>query len=1605
MGSATTEREGKVFMCLRQGLLAVIGLLLLLSEAQGAPADKLFFQKGYTQQSGSFTITGNTRIVFESADAETRKMIARLEEPGGWLNNLRRATSLDISIVVGGNVTQNDIVFSTTKDADFASALRATTLTVYSSRNNDRDVDLSRYRTKVITDNVKKEGYKYKAGAAGVTIQYNEALGAFRGMQEIVRLVMRDSNGIGKHRELPLGMGIDYPRYAERYISLDVARVFMPVEQVIGLMGKMSLHKINRLLLYLSDDVRKHGNAHTRGYFRLETAHPTITAPDGNYYTKKDWDKLEAAAARYGIEIIPEISSPQQSQALRQYRDAIGDDDDDIAFAPREIYHGNRGNIDVSSNLKRTRAAAWVANFIKKYKRDGWFKSDTINIGGIRNEGFGDNQYTQDGVTYNRWADMSAYIQLLYTAMTSDDTFKRVQMTGNSLKGLTGISRNIEVMYNYYGGDFTNYNYIDGRRWHDFHNVLLGFFPVGRISSKGLDISESYRVKQNERHRRYQGTTTGLPDGIGMYNAAAGLAFRYPDKISRQFQNIGIKVSIPAIGLQAWNGHIYNPAGSIIADYADTGYNSLKAVSQEFHGYEIENLYPSRYPYFASESESYSMLVDASSRHLRIQLRDISNHRLLPGVYSDNWFGWDDDEISAIPKGPLFFLRGVTVAVEMVGEGKAMTGGRICTDSVYKSGKRSVSLCDADSWTNDIAGSGILRKTGPGRLALLGSNSFTGNIELGEGTLMIEADENLGAVSSTLMIDEGMLAFVPGTGGTITISSGRRFSVETNGGMMDLNGNYVNMEGGFVGSGMLGIEDGIMQLENAVDFDGSLIANRRSVVEIHNEKGLGVTLRFNGGILSFGKELTIARPQIMAAAGRDVRIDTNGQEAEVRATISGRGGLVKLGQGTLHLTSDANSYRGDTFVQAGVLVGDASSISGDMFASSGITVTFDQQADGEFGGEISLAGGLFRKTGAGALTLQRPASATSWEVMEGTLASEGAFAGNVAIAAGSGFSFLGAAGRYEGTISGSGDLVRDGSGILVLGGESRDFAGDIRVAANSTLLLEGFLSGKVVHVEANGMFGGDGSAVIGRITVSSGGVFFADGIQVNGRMQLAPGAKYEARLTRTSRVGGAKISGGILALKGNFEGIVGDPFRADGIYEILFSSGGVEGKFADVTTEKDFPFMKFAVIYSGREVRVQTEGNSNVITDILKLDDQEETEVSKANTEAMARMLDDARSNTNIEELGILEDAIMVLPLDSEVIKDGLDSLSGELHASVKSAFITANDGLRDAVASQSRAAIGAGAGTVASAKLAQEDARFNLEKKQWGFFADDDNPVFWAKPLVAWGSNPGGDEFKDIKYEGGGFLLGGDANIYKDWRVGFFGGISSTDFFQSQQKETSGKDNARHAGAYGGKRWGRLSLLSGFSYTWHRIKTERTATVGNMDIPLQSNYNARTFGAFAEASYQIETANSVVEPFIAATYTKHGTVPFGEITKIQDVEENIFNMSEQNSTELAMEIGARALTSAENLKLPSSAKLYGGLSLKVPTKKAQIVIPQSAGNSQPVDIRGTPVSGKSVKVEIGVNFRLDENSDLNLVYSYSQLIEKKGNARSSFEGRFAYSF
>jgi hexosaminidase len=162
------------------------------------------------------------------------------------------------------------------------------------------------------------EGYQLDVTASAVTLRANQPAGLFNGVQTL-RQVMPPQIEATTVQPGPWtiagGRIVDYPRFAYRGAMLDVARHFFGVTAVERYIDEITLYKVNRLHLHLSDDQGWRIVINSWPNLAIYGGSTAVGGGPGGYFTQDDYRQIVAyAAARY-VTIVPEIDTPGHTNA------------------------------------------------------------------------------------------------------------------------------------------------------------------------------------------------------------------------------------------------------------------------------------------------------------------------------------------------------------------------------------------------------------------------------------------------------------------------------------------------------------------------------------------------------------------------------------------------------------------------------------------------------------------------------------------------------------------------------------------------------------------------------------------------------------------------------------------------------------------------------------------------------------------------------------------------------------------------------------------------------------------------------------------------------------------------------------------------------------------------------------------------------------------------------------------------------------------------------------------------------------------------------------------------------------------------------------------
>jgi outer membrane autotransporter protein len=491
--------------------------------------------------------------------------------------------------------------------------------------------------------------------------------------------------------------------------------------------------------------------------------------------------------------------------------------------------------------------------------------------------------------------------------------------------------------------------------------------------------------------------------------------------------------------------------------------------------------------------------------------------------------------------------------------------------------------------------------------------------------------------------------------------------------------------------------------------------------------------------------------------------------ASVANVLTGTAGLAKTGRGTLVL-SGANTYSGGTNVAAGALVGNSGTFgTGAATIATDAQLIFDQQVAGTFGNGINGTGTLI-KDGAGKLILTGENGLTGGTfVQAGTLQVDGALAGSSVTV------------RAGGTLGGTGtvgDTIIEAGGTIAPGGSigTLNVAGDFTQSTGSTYAVE---------LDAAGQ---------------------SDLILVDGDATIQPGATISVTRLGTSRL--------VLGTRYTVLTAEGEGGRS-GTYATVSGPGATVSRFIGVTASYDA---------------------SNVYLNVVR---NRAFAAAGATPNQIA-----AASGADNAGNGLMYTAIAYLQTDAEA-QAAFDAISGEVHASARGVTL--------------------------------EDSRFVREAMlNRTFGTREPGKGLWFHGYGSWGSFDGDGNAANVKRDIGGFFIGGEMVSDSGLIVGAVTGYGEAKIKVSDRDSRADTSDA-YLGAYVGFNAIGFNIRGGLAYMWRDVKTVRNIAFTGFTDTAAAKYDLNTFQIFADAGYKIDIGSSAVEPFFQLAYVDMANGGFQE--------------------------------------------------------------------------------------------------------------------------------
>ncbi|WP_432285537.1 autotransporter-associated beta strand repeat-containing protein [Aminobacter sp. BA135] len=457
--------------------------------------------------------------------------------------------------------------------------------------------------------------------------------------------------------------------------------------------------------------------------------------------------------------------------------------------------------------------------------------------------------------------------------------------------------------------------------------------------------------------------------------------------------------------------------------------------------------------------------------------------------------------------GGLLFGKDLSVAGGATFDlnGKAQTIGRLTGGGAVTLGEGSLTVGQGDvssTFAGATAGTGSLTKVGSGMLTLTGANTHSGGttvsggqVQIGDGGTSGSLDGNVALASGTTLSFNrtGTLTFggVISGGGTVTMLGGGTTSLTAD----NTYANGTEIYAGTLQLGNGGTSGSVLGTIN--NYNGTLAVNRSDTYTLANningnggfsQNGAGKTIltganTFSGGIAVNAGTLSVRNPGSLGSGSSAIDVAANATlEIDGDMSIDTRALRLKgsgaNGKGALHTVSGESSAMAQASLSGSALVLTEADTGFEFLGGvdgDGHRLTIDSRGRTGITG-LSGAGTELVKTGSGRLVLSGPSTYTGGTYIGGgTVEVDGAgglgtgtvtFGGAATLRGTNGWlnnAFdLDAAATLDtdtsmvlnGAISGSGSLVKTGSGDLVLNGVN-SYSGGTTISAGRLTLGNG----------------------------------------------------------------------------------------------------------------------------------------------------------------------------------------------------------------------------------------------------------------------------------------------------------------------------------------------------------------------------------------------------------------------------------------------------------------------------------------------------------------------------------------------------------------------
>jgi outer membrane autotransporter protein len=330
-----------------------------------------------------------------------------------------------------------------------------------------------------------------------------------------------------------------------------------------------------------------------------------------------------------------------------------------------------------------------------------------------------------------------------------------------------------------------------------------------------------------------------------------------------------------------------------------------------------------------------------------------------------------------------------------------------------------------------------------------------------------------------------------------------------------------------------------------------------------------------------------------------------------------------------------------------------------------------------------------------------------------------------------------------------------------------------------------------------------------------------------------------------------------------------------------------------------------------------------------------------------------AEAVENLPPDNAVQDAVLNVP-DAPSARAAFDQLSGQVQASAQGALLANSLYVRDVAFDRLR-------DVICTAETVRQKTSCDSKKLS-----------VWGQGFGGWGGIGGNGNAAGLNHSTAGFLIGLDAPM-TDWRLGFFGGYSRSDF-HVVSGGAAGRSDDFHLGIYGGGLLDGIALRLGASYSWSGVNTDRQVGIESFSDRLHGGYNGGTLQGFGEVGYGLDWRGLSLEPFANLTYASLHSDGFAEAGGPAALSVKPNSIAQTITT-----LGLRPSLDVTLYGLDATLRGMAGWRHSFGTVTPAALV--SFADGSPFQVSGASLARDAAALEAGLDVTLEDGTTLGLTY------------------------